>query len=133
MDTTRQTFLPLRIMTGVLAAGAVLLAGLLAVLPRRREIAIWRCRGLSGSRSAAVIGWEGLLLGALGSVAGALLAMAAVTLLPEGTLDFSLAWSLRDTLIFAGSGTLLSWLAGRLSVLDVAAGSAGDALRLTEL
>ncbi|MBR4578714.1 MAG: ATP-binding cassette domain-containing protein [Oscillospiraceae bacterium] len=133
MDTTRQVFLPLRIMTAVLAAVAVLLVGLLAVLPRRREIAIWRCRGLSGSRSASVIGWESLLLGVLGSVAGALLALAVVTFLPADLLDFSPALSIQDTLILAGTCALLSWLAGRLSVLGVTSGSAGDALRLTEL
>ncbi len=118
-----------RVLASVLAAAAVILSALLPVLPRRREMSVLRCRGLSGAAAAGILTWESVLLGLLGSLAGALLALLASTLfsgiIPGAELVMS--WLLAG--ILAGAGTLCAALAGRLAAGSVTRDSPGEALR----
>ena len=118
-----------RVLASVLAAAAVILSALLPVLPRRREMSVLRCRGLSSSAAAGILTWESLLLGLVGSLAGALLALLAATLF-SGMIpgvELILGWRLAG--ILAGAGTLCAALTGRLAAGSITRDSPGEAMR----
>ena len=116
----------------VLAVTALALAAVLPIRTRRREISLLRCRGLSAAAAAGALGWESLLLGLLGSAAGALLGMVIAPLVsPLLTGGCKTDWII--TGILAGGGTLLTWLFGRLAAGTITADSPGEALRRNSL
>ena len=130
MDSSVRLHPLLRVIGCVLSAAAILLSSVLPVLGRRRELSLLRCRGLSAPAAASASGWEGLLLGLLGSAAAALVAMVIVRIgvgATPGGAAWELSWPMAG--ILAGAGVVLSWLSGRLAAASVTADSPGEALR----
>ena len=66
----------LRILLAALGLFGVLFCTVPPLYPRRREAAVLRARGLTGAAVRSILAWEGLILGGLGAVTGALIVMA---------------------------------------------------------
>ena len=118
-----------RVLASILGALAVILSAALPVLTRRKEMSVLRCRGLSGSAAAGILTWESLLLGLVGSLAGALLALVLSTLFSSVIPGVEMAMDWRLAAILAGAGTACAALSGRLAAGAVTADSPGEALR----
>ena len=118
-----------RILASLLAAVGVILAAVLPILSRRREMSVLRCRGLSGSAAAGILTWESFLLGLIGSLAGALLSLVLSTLFASLIPGVQMTMDWRLAAILAGAGTVCAGLSGRLAAGAVTADSPGEALR----
>ena len=117
----------------ILGALGVLLASVLPVAARRRETAVLRILGLSGSGAASVLGLESLILGILGSAAGTLLALVLLRFTGGelfGGVEWVLPW--QTAAVTGSAAALLAGISGRLAAGGLSRRSPGEALRCAE-
>ena len=128
LESQRSVFPVLRAALLCLAALGVILSAALPVLPRRREIAVFRLLGLPGDKAAGMLAWEALIPGALGSAAGTLGALV-IQRVAEVFRD-GLEW--RTALLIALGAAALGAVSARLTAGSASRRDPAEALRHAE-